>query len=307
MMPEMDGVEAARRIRALGRSFEKLPIVALTANAIEGTREMMLASGIDDFLSKPIIKEELEAVLARWIPAEFKSGGDFSAESPGPEPGPPPAGTNQVIPSESGPDSPQTFDYYERLAAGGEFDPRAGLASVENEALVYDEMLKLFQENIAALVDLMAGQLERADLRGLSIQVHGLKSSLASLGARELSEKARELEEAGLAEDLDFCRNKLPDFLRRLRAVARLLDDIFGPADPGSPTETDSAPPVAGPDFEPLGRALAVYDFEAIHSALAELMSRPHGPTIDQALADIKKRLRLFDYEGAAELLEKLR
>ena len=71
MMPGMDGIEATAAIRKLeGERFQKLPIVALTANAIAGVQEMFLAHGFDDYLSKPINPRKLNAILAKWIPAE---------------------------------------------------------------------------------------------------------------------------------------------------------------------------------------------------------------------------------------------
>ena len=70
MMPEMDGMEAMQAIREFGGRFAELPIVALTAHAISGMKEMFLASGFSDFLSKPIETDKLDALLRRWIPAE---------------------------------------------------------------------------------------------------------------------------------------------------------------------------------------------------------------------------------------------
>ena len=70
-MPEMDGVEATRHIRVMGAGdpyYKNVPIVALTANAVSGTREMFLENGFDDFLSKPIDTVELNAILEQWIP-----------------------------------------------------------------------------------------------------------------------------------------------------------------------------------------------------------------------------------------------
>ena len=74
MMPEMDGIETTQRIRVMGGRFAQIPIIALTANAVKGTREVMLASGIDDYLTKPIKIEELEGILNRWIPDGLKVG-----------------------------------------------------------------------------------------------------------------------------------------------------------------------------------------------------------------------------------------
>jgi CheY-like chemotaxis protein len=68
MMPEMDGVEAARHIRAMGGSRADVPMIALTANAVSGAREMFLSSGFTGFLSKPMDPDALAACLLKWLP-----------------------------------------------------------------------------------------------------------------------------------------------------------------------------------------------------------------------------------------------
>jgi len=70
-MPEMDGVEATKIIREeCGENGQNAIIIALTANALQGAREMYLANGFDDFLSKPFDREQLNELLERWVPAE---------------------------------------------------------------------------------------------------------------------------------------------------------------------------------------------------------------------------------------------
>jgi CheY-like chemotaxis protein len=73
-MPEMDGYEATRRIRKLEPSHVHTPIIAVTANAMAGTRQTCLDAGMDDYLTKPVRKEELAGAIVRWL-------------SPGPSPG----------------------------------------------------------------------------------------------------------------------------------------------------------------------------------------------------------------------------
>ena len=76
MMPEMDGVEAVRIIREMGGAFAALPIIALTANAIIGAKEMFLQNGFNDFLSKPIDIPKLNSVLAKWLPKDKQKQAD---------------------------------------------------------------------------------------------------------------------------------------------------------------------------------------------------------------------------------------
>ena len=74
-MPGMDGIEAMSRIRAISSDelkFKNLPVIALTANAVSGMKEMFLEKGFNDYLSKPINTAELNAILEKWIPADKK-------------------------------------------------------------------------------------------------------------------------------------------------------------------------------------------------------------------------------------------
>jgi len=68
MMPEMDGIETVHKIRAMGGKYEKLIIIALTANAIKGAREMFIDNSFDDFLSKPIDINEMREMVKRYLP-----------------------------------------------------------------------------------------------------------------------------------------------------------------------------------------------------------------------------------------------
>jgi len=66
-MPRLDGLEATRRIRALGNGFDRIPIIAMTANAMQGDAERCFEAGMNDYLAKPIDPDELQAKLTYWL------------------------------------------------------------------------------------------------------------------------------------------------------------------------------------------------------------------------------------------------
>ncbi len=70
MMPGMDGIDATKAIRSMGGHYEKLPVIALTANAVKGMEQEFLAGGMDDFLAKPIELKSLNNILKKWLPDE---------------------------------------------------------------------------------------------------------------------------------------------------------------------------------------------------------------------------------------------
>ncbi len=171
MMPEMDGYEATAAIRRLAGPVARTPIVAMTANAMQGDREKCLASGMDDYLAKPVQPEQLAAMLARWgAPAA-------PPPAPVPVPAPGPAVDDAAL---------------EALRALQEPDGPD----------VVQEMIELFLGDLAARHEAITAALAAGQADRLRAEAHGLKSSAAYIGAPRLAEAAKALEQAARAGDL---------------------------------------------------------------------------------------------------------
>ena len=175
-MPVLDGYSATRRwreIEQIRKSGHRLPIIAMTANAMAGDRQKCLDAGMDDYLPKPVTKGELERCIERW------RGADLAV----PETLPP----SEVSAVRSPPVLDDSVLDELREVLGGEVD----------------KIIAVYLEDSPRLI----AQLERAAVGGdpiaLRVAAHTLKSSSANVGARTLSDAARELEHGARDGTLD--------------------------------------------------------------------------------------------------------
>jgi len=177
-MPVMDGFEATARIRARERELgmEKMPIIALTANAIVGDREMCLSRGMDDYLSKPFTTEELQQLLARWLESE---------------------NTSAVKEVDKG------------RATLIKIDKKV----IEQLKVLKDGLLprviQLFRASSPGLLAIMQEAIHRGNADQLYKTAHSFKNSAANLGITELADRCRELEAQGHQGNLDGAEDRL--------------------------------------------------------------------------------------------------
>ena len=190
-MPEMDGMEATRRIRRgeAGDAARELPVVALTAYTMKGDRERFLAAGLDDYVSKPVDVGELFLVMRRVL--------DHRGQ---------PAAKGR-----SAEDRKQALDmaYY---------DERGKSAFAR-------EICRMFLDESPAVATLLDRAVREGDWKGAGEAAHALLGMAVPLRARELTEGARRLQTAGLAGDGATCQIVGPAVLAALgRAQAAILD-----------------------------------------------------------------------------------
>jgi CheY-like chemotaxis protein len=168
-MPGMDGVEATRRIRAFGGRKGRIPIVALTANAMTGAREEYLAAGMDEYLSKPINRLELLGLIKKLIEAGHEN---------------PVTGEISKPPTDQAAEAPDLDDA--QLAA-----VQAVLRASDFSGLV-SSYVDTASDRANRILDLA----KRGDYAGLARAAHDLKGIAGNFGARRVHLLARDLETA---------------------------------------------------------------------------------------------------------------
>lgn len=188
MMPELDGIETLHQLQQ--EDLCHMPIVALTANAVSGAREMYLAEGFDEFLSKPIMPDKLESLLLDMLPP------DMILEQPAAEP-----------------DSAE----WEELPVIDGIDWNFARIHFPNQRLLLHTM-EDFYNMIGNEADKLENLLAKAeidnDYSGYQVQVHGMKSSAAMIGILPLSGCAKILEDAAKRQDREVLLQMTPIFLR---------------------------------------------------------------------------------------------
>jgi CheY-like chemotaxis protein/HPt (histidine-containing phosphotransfer) domain-containing protein/anti-sigma regulatory factor (Ser/Thr protein kinase) len=198
MMPGMDGIETSAVIRAHEDKNEHIPIVALSAHAVIGMRETFLAAGMDDFISKPIDANQLNEVLAKWLPKK-KMAKEFLGDG---QPAENAAGTGGPHPSET--DDSGIFEELSRIEG---FDTREGLSHVGGNREGYLKAVRQFCNGYTGYRDAITGDFETEDWTDYAIKTHAVKGVFAAIGVKELSEWAYKLETASKNRELETVRS----------------------------------------------------------------------------------------------------
>jgi two-component system sensor histidine kinase/response regulator len=199
-MPVMDGFEATRRIREREkvRSRAGVPIIAMTAHALQGDRERCLESGMNDYISKPVLPNALIEVLEKWLPMKREAGGQMAEIGPDQK-------------GEVGGRGPEVFD-------------RAGMmARLMNDEALARTVVGGFLEDLPCQIEALRCYVKAGDVAGVERQCHTIRGASSNVGGEALCEVAFELEKFGRAGDVEAVRQRLPDLENQFRRLEEAM------------------------------------------------------------------------------------
>ncbi len=314
MMPEMDGVETLHRIRhKVGSYYQKVPVIALTANAVAGTREMLLAEGFNDFLEKPIERSVLERVLKRNLP------------------------TGKII-YEGTPEAPVVSEMSKTPTRAEAADDAVAKVQTVSDKLdclaavgLHVEQGILYCNGKEPYINVLQGYCEDWDESGVladnlfaeenwkdyTIAVHGMKSAMRSIGAVPVSEMARLLEDAGRAGRIDYILDHHDELMREYAALIMKLRKIEWLCPPAKEQEAEdglySELAVLEDDLfekilEEMETAMYSWDGDRLLELVAGLKKYQYkGTALHTSLAPVIRKLEMSDYVSAVELVKRLK
>ena len=292
-MPVMDGYTASRRIRADARYEGKLPIVAMTANAMAGDREKVIAAGMVDHISKPLNVQAMFATIRRWMKPGHRAT-DAQAQL---EEASAPA---ELAPARTAPGG---------LPALAGLNTQAGLATTLNNPTLYGKMLLRFLNSQAGFVAAFEQAQLDTDPDARARLAHTLKGNAGNIGAKGVQEAAAHLEHACLAGATQT------QIQEAVRTVAEALDPIIeglrqwqGAAVDTPVATRASTAPAADPTLvngalERLRRLLEDSDFDALQ-CLTELLEMLQGAAPASALQPILPMIESCLFDDALEALQ---
>ncbi len=240
MMPEMDGVEAMKRIRMGADKNSGLFITALTANMISSAKDMLISEGFDAFLAKPIIRPALEGVLRKALPQsaiQYIPEEDIYIE--------PSKNEEKKYPAEAGADKETASGTANEkpgllaFAASLGIDSAAGIEYCAEDEGFYEQVLREYADSAPGKAEEIEKYLAAGDMKNYCIKVHALKSGSRTVGATGEAELFLKLEEASKAGDTKTVEELHSPAMKKFGALTEALREYFAEAGAGKEGVTE--------------------------------------------------------------------
>ena len=287
-MPVMDGLEAARQIRALAQTpgqarFATLPIIAMTALAMVQDAEKSRAAGMNDYVTKPVAPDRLMAVLAKWIERPVRRSGGPALPAPMP--------LAEAFPPD--------------LLALTSLDAREGVRRIGGKAEAYRKQLRRFREHYADAVSELRRRVTEQGTPSAEAYCHALKGVAGNLSATALYAQVAAID-AGLKQGQRPDAATWEALSVRLQAVIDDIDRLAVHPAPALPPAAAPLDPVTlGERLERLAHALD-YDLGAAEPLILELRASVSGTPLEPDLAALAAQIDVFAIDEALTQLHTL-
>ena len=284
MMPELDGVETTRIIRRLHPECNDTPIIALTANAISGTKEMFLSEGMDDFVAKPIEVRVLMSKVRQWLPAE-KLKKKTLKEQENIENTQNVADTTREIPESIG---DLNLEYAMEL-----------LMSKDLFWKVLQDYYRVISQKADRIQELFMNQ----DWAAYTVEVHALKSASRQIGATALAEIAAELEKAGNVRDVKRINEDTESMLVKYRSYQPILEPYFAVEE----NEGELGPitdEILLELFEKMRMAIDELDMDWMADVIVEMKQYTYPDEVKEHFERLQVAVSNVDVDACEEIME---
>ena len=277
MMPEMDGIETLEVIRSLPAArFHELPVIALTANAVSGIRELLLSHGMNDYLAKPIDMKSLNRLLNRWVPSEKRV--DIE-----------PADRKKT----------EAEKKVLSLKADG-MDVEAGIQMLNHDKGLYLKVIRSYVIHTPELLKQMKGCIH--DLEQYAIFVHGLKSSSYNICADGVGDLAAKLEHAAKGGNARCVAAETPMLVQYTEQLLHSLNEFLSVAEEEcGRKEVKEVPDIA--ILRGLKEACKQFDIERMESLMTGLEAY-HYRQDEDLVVWLRKQISELEYIVMTERLE---
>ncbi len=276
MMPEMDGIQTCAGIR---KDFPELPVIALTANAATSGKDFYREAGFQDYLAKPVEADKIEKTIKKYLPSDIL---EEPEEGDAPE-------AEEVLP-----DNMAWLNETEGISVKDGIRFCGGADSFLNS-------LRTFYDTLSDNAETIGNARSAGDIEMYTIKVHALKSSARIIGAGELSEMARALEDAGKSGDLDYIDANTDPLLRKYREYKEKLQRL------SEKNEDDERELIPREELEDAYAALREFipgmDYDAVEMVLSQVEEFRLPAEDSIVLEEMKKKLKVLDWDGMEELL----
>ncbi|MCR5310648.1 MAG: response regulator [Lachnospiraceae bacterium] len=275
MMPGTDGAEATRIIRSYEDSYYKeIPIIALSANAVEGAEELFMAAGMSDFLPKPVQASDLERCLIKWLPSDKI--------------------TKAAVVETTQAD----FSEFRKFRI---IEPAVGLSYTNGDGKMYSAILKDFAASIGEKKVLLNRLADSEDIGRFTIEVHSLKSGAKTIGAGALSDKALELERMGHKRDMDKIHEKIGELNREIDMVIGDLRE-FARKEEVILDKVDLDRKKVREDLKTVFYAAEDFDYDKAHEVIVDLGQYRYPDRLAVLYGHLKDSLEDIDYKETSRI-----